>query len=82
VTSLLGSAARAAAIATVAAVLASQVPHGTTLQAALLQLGAGGAVFVAVISVGVFTIGDQPVRDALRRLLHRIVPFASAARPR
>ena len=82
VTSLLGSAARAAVIAMVAAVLAAQLPHGTTLHAALLQLGAGGAVFIAVISVGVFTIGDQPVRDALRRLLRRIVPFASAAPPR
>jgi putative peptidoglycan lipid II flippase len=81
-TTLLSSAARAAIIAGVAAFFATRLPGGATLQAALLQLVAGGAIFAVVITLGVFTIADQPVRDALRRLLRRIVPFASVARPR
>jgi putative peptidoglycan lipid II flippase len=74
----LGStAARAAAIAVVAAVAARlPVPYATPslASAALVNLLLGGSVFLVLGVAGLFTLGDQATRDAVRRRLRRGAP--------
>jgi len=72
-TPLLGSALRAGAVAVVAAVAAGWVQAGgLSKAAALVDLALGGAVFAAVALAGVFTVGDAPTRQAVRRILARL----------
>jgi putative peptidoglycan lipid II flippase len=71
---LCGTTARAAVIAVVAAALVDRVvvvDAASGLRGALFQLGAGGMLFAVVIVIGTFTLGDEPMRAAVRRLLRR-----------
>jgi len=71
---LLGTTARATAIASVAAILAEWLVAGRGalgLPGALIELGAGGMLFLMVILIGTFTLGDAPMRTAVRRMLRR-----------
>jgi putative peptidoglycan lipid II flippase len=71
---LSGTTARAAVIAVVAAALVDRVvvvDAASGLRGALFQLGAGGMLFAVVIVIGTFTLGDEPMRAAVRRLLRR-----------
>lgn len=73
-TSLFGTTLRAAVIAIVAAGLVDRVVVIDTtsgLRGALIQLGGGGVLFAAVTLVGTFTLGDDPMRTAVRRVLRR-----------
>ena len=72
--SLFGTTARATVIAVVAAVLVERivvVEAANGVRGALLQLGAGGMLFAVVTLVGTFTLGDEPMRAAVRRMLRR-----------
>lgn len=65
---LLGTGARAAAIAVGAGAIASFVPSfGAGPSAAALRLALGGALFGVLVLGGVRTLGDAPMREALAR---------------
>jgi putative peptidoglycan lipid II flippase len=71
---LFGTAMRASVIAVVAAVLVDRmvvVDVTSGLRGALIQLGAGGILFAIVTLVGTFTLGDEPMRATVRRVLRR-----------
>jgi putative peptidoglycan lipid II flippase len=71
---LFGTTARAAVIALIAAVLVDRVAAVVAtggVRGALLQLATGGLVFAVVVLIGTFTLGDEPMRTAVRRLLRR-----------
>jgi len=68
---LLATSVRAAAV-TVPAVVLTRIVNGGASQdtrGALFQLVSGSLVFGALVTAGVFTVGDQPMRQALRRLV-------------
>jgi putative peptidoglycan lipid II flippase len=72
-TRLLGSSVRAVAIAVVASAATHRLGVGTAqnFPDAALHLAAGGMVFGLLVLAGVFTVGDEPMRQALRRALRR-----------
>ncbi len=74
---LFATAARAAMIAVVAAAAAHYVlllqPGSQGMVGALVDLVSGGSVFAASAVLGIAVLGDQPMRDLLRRILRRKV---------
>jgi putative peptidoglycan lipid II flippase len=73
-THMLRTAARAAVIAAAAAAAVRYATGGLetdSTERALVQLAVGGIVFGTIVAAGVFTLGDQPMRDAFRRVLRR-----------
>jgi len=70
---LLATALRAALVALCAALVTTvavrAAPSGSL--GALMALGGGGLVYAGVVVLGAFTLGDDSMRDALRRLLRR-----------
>jgi len=70
---LLATTLRAALVASCAALVTTvavrAAPSGSA--GALLALGGGGLVYAGVVALGAFTLGDDSMRDALRRLLRR-----------
>lgn len=72
---LLDTGARATVIAlgagVVTAMLVGTASEGSA--GALVALGGGGLVFAALVVLGAFTIGDEAMRDALRRLWRRVL---------
>ena len=75
VPALLASLARAVAIALPAEWLGGLVRTGLGQGwlGAAIDLAAGGAVFSAIVCGGVFSIGDAPMREALRRVSARLL---------
>jgi putative peptidoglycan lipid II flippase len=66
---LLGTLGRAALVATPPTWLASQIQLGRDgTSGALLDLAIGGAIFVALVGLGVALLGDPPMRDGMRRV--------------
>ena len=72
---LFASAARGLLIAGLAGAAALPFIHGGPgLAGALLDLARGGAVYGGVALGLVFLFGDEPLRDALRRVTRRLAP--------
>jgi peptidoglycan biosynthesis protein MviN/MurJ (putative lipid II flippase) len=70
---LCASGARAALIAAPAALIVRWIfgaPNPSTV-GAMLSLGGGGAVYVALLAAGVALVGDAPLRELANRLLPR-----------
>lgn len=67
---LVSSAIRSLLIAAVAAVVGAWV--GARFTGALATLALGGAVFAVVCMVGVWLVGDVPLREALSRAVKRV----------
>ncbi|MGE4608391.1 MAG: lipid II flippase MurJ, partial [Myxococcota bacterium] len=67
---LVSSAIRSLLIAAVAAVVGAWV--GARFTGALATLALGGAVFAVVCMVGVWLVGDAPLREALSRAVKRV----------
>ena len=79
---LAASGARAAVIATLAAVAgAASQRGGEGAYQALLDLAVGFTAFGLVALALVFLIGDAPLRDAMRRLTRRLARKRAAAPP-
>jgi putative peptidoglycan lipid II flippase len=71
---LAASTLRALGIAAAAALAGGAcVRHRPGTVGALLDLGIGGTVFAAVAAVGIWTLGDRPLRQATARALRRLV---------
>ena len=71
---LLVSLGRAVVIAAPAAYLGALVRPDLAAGwlGAAIDLTAGGAVFGALLCAGVFTLGDEPMRESLRRIARRL----------